>query len=160
MESTTSTVIVTTITDVLLRMNLSTSNCRGQCYDGAIPCTFSFSYEDPLFHCISYFFYWSCNSYIWYFIITCLLYIFVSLMKTALTSIVSLHKLSYSFIRLVIATFGTSLLRACYILFVLHHSVIIPVKCGHVNPSSCKCQYPREVHIAIRHFTELALTKF
>ncbi len=35
MESTTSTVIVTTITDVLLRMNLSISNCRGQCYDGA-----------------------------------------------------------------------------------------------------------------------------
>ncbi len=33
MESTTSTVIVTTITDVLLRMNLS--NCHGQCYDGA-----------------------------------------------------------------------------------------------------------------------------
>ncbi len=35
MESTTSTVIVTTITDVLLRMNLSISNCHGQCYDGA-----------------------------------------------------------------------------------------------------------------------------
>ena len=35
MESTTSTVIVATITDVLLRMNLSISNCRGQCYDGA-----------------------------------------------------------------------------------------------------------------------------
>ncbi len=31
----TSTVIVTTITDILLCMNLSISNCRGQCYNGA-----------------------------------------------------------------------------------------------------------------------------
>jgi hypothetical protein len=35
LETTTSANIVSTIKDALLRMDLSISNCRGQCYDGA-----------------------------------------------------------------------------------------------------------------------------
>lgn len=35
LQSTTSAVIVSTIKDILLRLNLSLSNCHGQCYDGA-----------------------------------------------------------------------------------------------------------------------------
>ena len=34
-ESVVSDVIVTVLKDVLLRMNVKLSNCRGQCYDGA-----------------------------------------------------------------------------------------------------------------------------
>ena len=35
LESTSADSIVSTIKDILLRMNLSLDNCRGQCYDGA-----------------------------------------------------------------------------------------------------------------------------
>ena len=35
LESTTSESIISTIKDILLRMNLRIENCRGQCYDGA-----------------------------------------------------------------------------------------------------------------------------
>ena len=34
MESTSADVVVTAIKDILLRMNLTINNCRGQCYDG------------------------------------------------------------------------------------------------------------------------------
>ncbi len=35
LESTSADSIVSIIKDILLRMNLSPKNCRGQCYDGA-----------------------------------------------------------------------------------------------------------------------------